>query len=189
MTTAFIDPALSEDRIPGETVSSLRHGLKRFASQDDQTFWMIDYRNPAGFTPLALTHLELAYCRASQVVAQEGLNVGSDGFAVRLLGPFCYTAEEPMANPADLPRLAQKYKDRLKALPDDFVTQWQAKRAEIIALNQDWQRLDLSTLTGTELANTMDKALAHALRLWTDHFRLMYPLLGLQSSFLSLIHI
>ena len=183
MTTAFIDPALSEDRIPGETVSSLRHGLKRFASQDDQTFWMIDYRNPAGFTPLALTHLELAYCRASQVVAQEGLNVGSDGFAVRLLGPFCYTAEEPMANPADLPRLAQQYKDRLKALPDDFVTQWQAKRVEIIALNQDWQRLDLSTLTGTELAKTMDKALAHALRLWTDHFRLMYPLLGLQSSF------
>ena len=64
MTTTFIEPALANDLIPGETADSLRHGLERFGPADAQTFWMIDYRNPTGFTALALTHLELAYCGA-----------------------------------------------------------------------------------------------------------------------------
>lgn len=183
MTTPFIDPALAEDRIPGETANSLRHGLKRFGPEDAGTFWMIDYRNPEGFTPLALSHLELAYCRASEIVALEGLISGSDGFAVRLLGPFCYSAERPMANPAGLPARAQILRDRLRTLPESFGPDWQARRAEIIARNRDWQARDLSALTGAELATALAEALDHALQLWTEHFRLMYPLLGLQSSF------
>lgn len=183
MTTTFIDPALANDLIPGETADSLRHGLERFGPADAQTFWMIDYRNATGFTALALTHLELAYCGASKIVAQEGLIAGSDGFAVRLLGPFCYTAERPMNDAADLPGRVQRLRECLCSLPETFAKDWQTKRAEIVAQNQDWQMRDFSALSKAELAVALDEALTHALHAWTDHFRLMYPLLGLQSSF------
>lgn len=183
MTKTFIDPALAKDRIPGETATSLRHGLKRFQPEDADTFWMIDYRNPAGFLPLALSHLELAYCRASERVAAEGLIVGSDGFAVRLLGPFCYTAERAMADPADLAKRAGILRLRLDCLPEEFAQTWQATRQQIITANRFWQHRDLSALTAPELATALTEAFSHAEQLWTDHFRLMYPLLALQSSF------
>lgn len=183
MTKAFIDPPLARDCIPGETSKSLCHGLRRFGPEDAETFWMIDYRNPAGFTPLGLAHLELAYCRASEVVAQEGLITGSDGFAVRILGPFCYTAERPMAMPEDLPRRVQQLRACLAALPHTFGLEWQSKRNTLIAANRTWQTRDLTCLNKVALATLMDEALDHALQVWTEHFRLMYPLLALQSSF------
>lgn len=183
MTTTFIDPTLANGRIPGETATSLRHGLQRFAPQDADTFWMIDYRNPAGFMPLAMSHLELAYCRASKQVAEEGLIVGSDGYAVRLLGPFCYTAEQPLSDPGDLAKRSEVLRLRLQSLPETFDQTWQTARHQISAANRFWQHRDLTTLTKPQLANALTDALTHTEQVWTEHFRLMYPLLGLQSSF------
>lgn len=185
MTATFIDPALAADRFPGEAADSLGKGVCRFRAEDAGTFWMVDYRNPQGFTALALSHLELAYCRASEQVASEGLISGSDGYAVRLLGPFCYTSERPLANPNELPERQKAFRDRLATLPERFAQDWTDIRAKLVAANRDWQSRDLSGLTRPELASALTDALDHALRLWTDHFRLMYPLLGLQSSFYS----
>lgn len=183
MTVNFTDPAFADDRVPGETANSLRFGLQRFAPKDADTFWMIDYRNPAGFLPLAMSHLELAYCRASERVAAEGLIIGSDGYAVRLLGPFCYTAERPLANPGDLAKRSAVLRQCLGSLPEAFGLTWQTLRRKIIAANRFWQHRDLTPLTKPELAVALSEAFAHAEQLWTEHFRLMYPLLSLQSSF------
>lgn len=183
MTQTFIDPALVKDCIPGETPASLRDGLRRFGPDDAGQFWMIDYRNPTGFTPLAMTHLELAYCRASEIVAREGLIPGSGGFAVRLVGPFCYTSERPADPSQNLADRAGQHRDRQSRLPDDFAQDWQTRRAALVALNRDWQARDLSGLGREDLAQTLQAALDDCLHLWTEHFRLMYPLLGLQSAF------
>jgi pyruvate,water dikinase len=183
MTRSIIDPQMARDRIPGEPAAGLRHGLRRFGPEDAATFWMIDYRNPEGFTPLGLVHLELAYCKASELVANEGFIPGSDGFAVRLLGPFCYTAERPMAAPAERAGREERLRACLAALPHSFGLEWQTKGRALWAANRMWQARDLTGLGKAALALVLEEALDHALQVWTEHFRLMYPLLALQSAF------
>jgi phosphohistidine swiveling domain-containing protein len=188
----FIEDLIAKDaRYPGENDQSLaaewlRSPPARLSVSDLQEFWLIDYRNPNGFTPLGMTHLELAYCWGSQAAAASTPLPFSDGYKVRLIGPYCYSSDQPVASLTERQSRLESFRSVVARLPQTFAAEWVKEKAEISKRNMYFQSLSLAAHGREELVTAIAEARAHLKWVWERHFAILYPLLALQSSFYQL---
>jgi phosphohistidine swiveling domain-containing protein len=193
MSATDIGWILSDTGYPGETpeklyTEKLASGPQRLSESDLSDFWLIDYRNPAGFTPLGMTHLELGYCWGAQAAAASASLPESDGYEVRLVGPYCYSTNRPVLDSSVMEARLEKMRRQVDLLPDSFEIMWRAERTVMTELHHRFRATDLSGLTMEQLGGELHASRDFMKWLWERHFALMYPLLALQNSAYACAH-
>lgn len=160
--------------------------FRRLGPNDENAFWMVDFRYPKGVTPLGMTHLELAYGFGASAAAESAPIHTGDGYNIGLVGTYCYTNDRPISDPAVRREREKRLIARVEALPDTFREDWAKTTQELRAESQPFRTVDYSALTKSELATYLDMSRDHMKHMWERHFYWMYPLLALQESFYML---
>jgi pyruvate, water dikinase len=156
---------------------------ERFAPDDDDMMWVLDFHAPRGLTPLGITSIE--YTAAQSRAAADAVPMpGSRGLSLRIAASHPYLA--PLGvDPEEAAARAARGARRLPAIIAGSRQAWTRQAAR---LDREFGTLlaEAESIGGmTDARRFLDRALASLADAWRVHFDFMYPLLAGHFGFLE----